>query len=213
MLHANFGDHNYPYAQPVPEYLTDLYLEILDLLRNNTQGAELLAETLSQQREQIGSRGVLSRLDEMTSRGLVRPSVSPRADARCHEPLAERLEAWEITEEGRAVVESHSGVAHVPYGRDVADDQHDQDRDGGVRSLHLAHGNRFSRWLEPANWTSENASSTSFGNAGSQYTSEGRYRRVPLMGPSQNRLVYTGSGCLEPSSCPYKGGGAGPNLA
>ena len=78
MLHANFGDHNYPYAQPVPEYLTDLYLEILDLLRNNTQGAELLAETLSQQREQIGSRGVLSRLDEMTSRGLVRPSVSPR---------------------------------------------------------------------------------------------------------------------------------------
>ena len=177
-----------PYAQPVHEYLTDLDLEILNLLRNNTEGAELLGETLSQQREQISSGGVLSRLDEMTSRGLLRPSVSPRADARCHEPLAEGLEAWEITEEGCAVVESHSGVARVPYGRDVADDQHDQDRDvaglvdplidrtrdGGVRSLHLAHGNRFSRWLEPANWTSENVSSTSFSNAGGQYTSAGR---------------------------------------
>jgi repressor of nif and glnA expression len=63
-----------PHAQPVHEDPIDLELEILEVLREDTQTAELLAETLSQWGEQVGVDAVLWCLEELASHGLVRHS-------------------------------------------------------------------------------------------------------------------------------------------
>jgi hypothetical protein len=69
----------------------------------------------------------------LASRGLARPSgrASPRAEVDADEPtLAEEAAPlWEITEEGRAVVEPHVGVALAPYDRGVGHDEVDDERD------------------------------------------------------------------------------------
>jgi hypothetical protein len=121
-----------PHAQPVhDEYPTDLDLQILDLLREDAHGADYLAETLSQEDEKVGVDNVLWCLDGLASYGLVRScGESPHhAEADTDEPVvAEEVDQlWEITEEGRAVVEPHSGVASAPYDRDVSDDEEDDD--------------------------------------------------------------------------------------
>ena len=70
-----------PPAQPVHEGPTDLDLEILDVLREDAQSAELLAETLSQWGEQVGVDAVRGCLEGLASHGLARPSrgaPSPR---------------------------------------------------------------------------------------------------------------------------------------
>jgi hypothetical protein len=69
----------------------------------------------------------------LASRGLARPSgrASPRAEVDADEPtLAEEAAPlWEITEEGRAVVERHFRVALAPYDRGVGHDEVDDERD------------------------------------------------------------------------------------
>jgi hypothetical protein len=119
-----------PHAQPVHEDPTDLDLQILDVLREDTQTAELLAETLSQWGEQVEVDEVLWCLEELASHGLVRQSGealhhSDEVDTK--EPVAATDDAqeWEITEEGRAVVEPHSVVASAPYDRSVSDEEDD----------------------------------------------------------------------------------------
>jgi hypothetical protein len=125
---------NDPHAQPLREEPTNLDLKILDLLREGAQSALLLAETLSQSDEQVGVDAVRLRLLGLASRGLARPSgrASPRAEVDVDEPtLAEEADPlWEITEEGRAVVERHVGVALAPYeDRGVGHDEVDDERD------------------------------------------------------------------------------------
>src|SRR5215213_9548821 len=123
-----------PHAHSVHEDPTDLDLKILDVLRQDAKSAELLAETLSQLGEQVGENAVRGRLEGLASRGLARPSgeaphhADDEADA--DEPLAaaQDNQRWEITEEGRAVVEPHSGVASAPYHRGVSEEE-DEDRD------------------------------------------------------------------------------------
>jgi hypothetical protein len=125
---------NDPHAQPLREDPTELDLKILDVLREGDQSALLLAETLSQSDEQVGVDDVRLRLVGLASRGLARPSgrASPRAEVDADEPtLAEEADPlWEITEEGRAVVERHVGVALAPYDdRGVGHDEVDDERD------------------------------------------------------------------------------------
>jgi hypothetical protein len=125
---------NDPHAQPLREEPTNLDLKILDLLREGAQSALLLAETLSQSDEQVGVDAVRLRLLSLAPRGLARPSgrASPRAEVDVDEPtLAEEADPlWEITEEGRAVVERHVGVALAPYDdRGVGHDEVDDERD------------------------------------------------------------------------------------
>ena len=125
---------NDPYAQPLREEPTKLDLKILDVLREGAQSARLLAETLSQSDEQVGVDDVRLRLLGLASRGLARPSgrASRRAEVDADEPtLAEEADPlWEITEEGRAVVERHVGVALAPYDdRGVGHDEVDDERD------------------------------------------------------------------------------------
>jgi hypothetical protein len=125
---------NDPHAQPLREEPTNLDLKILDLLREGAQSALLLAETLSQSDEQVGVDAVRLRLVSLAPRGLARPSgrASPRAEVDVDEPtLAEEADPlWEITEEGRAVVERHVGVALAPYeDRGVGHDEVDDERD------------------------------------------------------------------------------------
>ena len=123
-----------PHAQPVHEDPTDLDLEILDVLRQDAQSPELLAETLSQWGEQVGVDAVRGCLEGLASRGLARPSgeaphhADDEADADEPVPAAQDNQRWEITEEGRAVVEPHSGVASTPYHRVVSEEE-DEDRD------------------------------------------------------------------------------------
>ena len=126
------GGMDDPHAQPVHEFLTDLDLEMLDLLREDAQSAELLAETLSEGGEQVEVDAVRGCLEELASFGLVCPSgESPHHadEADADEPhVAEEADPlWEITEEGRAVIEPQSGVARAPYDRDLSDDQGDDD--------------------------------------------------------------------------------------
>jgi hypothetical protein len=125
---------NDPYAQPLREEPTKLDLKILDVLREGAQSARLLAETLSQSDEQVGVDDVRLRLLGLASRGLARPSgrASRRAEVDADErTLAEEADPlWEITEEGRAVVERHVGVALAPYDdRGVGHDEVDDERD------------------------------------------------------------------------------------
>jgi hypothetical protein len=125
---------NDPYAQPLREEPTKLDLKILDVLREGAQSARLLAETISQSDEQVGVDDVRLRLLGLASRGLARPSgrASRRAEVDADErTLAEEADPlWEITEEGRAVVERHVGVALAPYDdRGVGHDEVDDERD------------------------------------------------------------------------------------
>jgi len=111
--------------------LTDLELEILDLLREDTRSADLLAETLSHEGNQVGAEEVRSGLHGLASLGLVRALGAPHPEARGDRLTASEAtseaERWEITEEGQAVVEPHLGVARAPYDRDVGNDQDDDD--------------------------------------------------------------------------------------
>jgi len=119
---------NDPHAQPIQhEDPPDLDLKILEVLREAAQSARLLAQTISQSDEQVGVDAVRLGLMGLASRGLARPSgrVSLRAEMDADEPtlLAEEpAPLWEITEEGRAVVEPYIGVARAPYDRGVGDD-------------------------------------------------------------------------------------------
>jgi hypothetical protein len=124
-----------PHAQPLREEPTELDLTILDVLREAAQSARLLAETLSQSHEQVGVDDVRLRLVSLASRGLARPSgrTTRRAEVDADEPtlLAEEaVPLWEITEEGRAFVEAHVGVALAHYDdRGVGHDEVDDERD------------------------------------------------------------------------------------
>src|SRR5215204_211115 len=127
------GGMNAPHAQPLREDLTDLDLKILDVLREADQSAPLLAQTISQSDEQVGIDKVRLRLVGLASGGLVRPSgrASRWAEVDADEPtLAEEADPlWEITEEGRAFVEPHAGVALAPNDRDVGNEEVDDERD------------------------------------------------------------------------------------
>jgi hypothetical protein len=116
-------DMHDPGVQPPHQQPADLDLEILDLLRNDAQSAELLAQALSQEGEQVGVDAVRSHLSGLGYHGLVRYSGSQHTtEASGDEPAAKEVYRWEITEEGHAVVEPHSGVARAPYDRSVGDD-------------------------------------------------------------------------------------------
>jgi hypothetical protein len=122
-----------PHAQSVHEDPTDLDLQILDVLREDAKSAELLAETLSQWGEQVGVDAVRVCLEGLASHGLARPNGeaphdTDESDADERVAGAEDDQQWEITEEGRAVVEPHSGVASAPYHRGVSEEE-DEDRD------------------------------------------------------------------------------------
>jgi len=121
---------NAPHVQPLRENPTELDLKILDVLRQAAQSARLLAQMLSQSDQQVGVDDVRLRLVGLAFRGLARPSgrATRRAEVDADQPtlLAEEADPlWEITEEGRAVVERHVGVALAPYDRGVG-----QRRDG-----------------------------------------------------------------------------------
>jgi hypothetical protein len=125
---------NEPHARPVGEVPTELDLEILVVLREAARSARLLAQTLSPSDEQVGVVDVRLRLVVLASRGLARPSgrALHRAEVDADEPaLAEEADPlWEITEEGRALVEAHVGVAHAPYDRrGVGPEEGDDERD------------------------------------------------------------------------------------
>jgi len=126
---------NAPHAQPLREDPTELDLKILDVLREAAQSARLLAETLSQSNEQVGVDDVRLGLVGLASRGLARPSgrASRRTEVEADEPTLLAQQAaplWEITEEGRAFVEAHDGVALAPYDdRGVGHDEVDDERD------------------------------------------------------------------------------------
>src|SRR5829696_2515445 len=132
---AIMGGVDDPHAQPIQhEDPPDLDLKILDVLREATQSAPLLAQTLSQSHEQVGVDEVRLRLVGLASRGLARPSgrVSHQAQMDADEPTLLADEAaplWEITEEGRAFVEAHFRVALAPYDRDVGHEEVNDERD------------------------------------------------------------------------------------
>jgi|SRR5215203_3243275 len=127
------GGMNAPHSRPLHKEPTELDLKILDVLREATQSARLLAQTLSQSHEQVGVDDIRLRLVGLASRGLARPSgrTSHRAEVDTDEPtLAEEGDPlWEITEEGRAFVERHLGVALAPYDRIVGHEEVDDERD------------------------------------------------------------------------------------
>jgi hypothetical protein len=90
-----------------PERLTEMELEILDLLRMDPETPELLTDMLSFEGQRIQEDAVRSSLDRLGARDLARPLRGWYAD-----PSSEELvEAywWELTEKGRAVVESRLG--------------------------------------------------------------------------------------------------------
>jgi len=124
---------NDPNAQPLHDDPTELDLKILDVLCGAAQSARLLAQTLYQSDEQLEVDALRRRLVSLAFRGLVLPSgrVSHRAEVIADEPiLAQEADPlWEITEEGRAVVEAHVRVALAPYDRGVSDDEVDEERD------------------------------------------------------------------------------------
>jgi hypothetical protein len=131
-----------PHAQSVHEDPTDLDLQILDVLREDAKSAELLAETLSQWGEQVGVDAVRACLEGLASHGLARPTGEAphdtyESDADERVAGAEDDQQWEITEEGRAVVEPHSGVASAPYDRGASEEDDDRDLAGLVVLLLL----------------------------------------------------------------------------
>ena len=126
---------NAPHAQPLREEPTELDLKIVVVLREGAQSARLLAQTLSQSDEQLRVDDVRLSLVGLASGGLVRPSgrATRRAEVDADEPTLLAQEAdplWEITEEGRTVVEAHVGVALAPYNdRGVSHEEVDDERD------------------------------------------------------------------------------------
>src|SRR5829696_2620506 len=134
------GGLNAPHAQPLREDPTELDLKIVVVLREGAQSARLLAETLSQSDEQIGVDDVRLRLLGLAHRGLARPSgrVSHQAQMDADEPTLLADEAaplWEITEEGRAFVEAHAGVALAPYDRGAGHEEEEVDAERDVAGL------------------------------------------------------------------------------
>jgi hypothetical protein len=128
------GGMNASHAQPLREDPNERDLRILDVLCEGAQSARLLAQTLSQSDEQVGVDDVRLRLVGLASRGLVRPSgrATRRAEVDADEPtLAQPADPlWEITEEGRAVVEAHLRVALAPYNdRGVSHEEGNDERD------------------------------------------------------------------------------------
>ena len=135
---AIMGGVDDPHAQPLREDPPDLDIKILDVLREADQSAPLLAETLSQSEEQVRVDDVRLSLVGLASGGLARPSgrVSLQAEMDADQPtlLADEAAAplWEITEEGRAFVEAHAGVALAPYndgGAGHQEEEEDAERD------------------------------------------------------------------------------------
>jgi hypothetical protein len=131
-----------PHAQPIqhqdPPHLD---LKILDVLREADQSAPLLAQTLSQSNEQLRVNEVRLGLVGLASRGLARPSgrVSHQAQMDADEPTLLAEEAaplWEITEEGRAFLERHAGVALASY-NDVGTGHEEVDAEREVAGLVL----------------------------------------------------------------------------
>ena len=124
-----------PHAQPIQhEDPPDFEFKILNVLREADQSARLLAQTLSQSDEQVRVDDVRLRLVGLASRGLARPSgrVSHQAQMDADEPTLLAEEAaplWEITEEGRAFVEAHVGVALAPYDHGAGHEAVDAERD------------------------------------------------------------------------------------
>src|SRR5215208_298859 len=131
------GGMTAPHAQPLRQDPTELDLMILNVLREGAQSAPLLAESLSQSHERVAVDEVRLRLVGLASGGLARPSgrASRLSEVEADEPalLAPQQAAplWEITEEGRAFVEAHDGVALAPYDdRDVGlEEEVDEERD------------------------------------------------------------------------------------
>jgi hypothetical protein len=122
------------HQRPIHEWLTDLDFEILDALRENAQSTEVLAETLSRGGEHVGEDDARGHLEMLASYGLAgAPREAPHHDeeADADEPVAveEADEGWEITEEGRAVVEPRSGASGAPRDRGFGHDEEDDDRD------------------------------------------------------------------------------------
>ncbi len=116
-------------THPAPDRPTDLDMQILDLLREDARSAARLVEVLDHEGEKVGLEAVLSRLEWLASRHLVRhPPAEPRADA--DDDDSSPADPWEITEEGRALVEPQAGVARAPYERDVGGEE-DGGRDAG----------------------------------------------------------------------------------
>jgi hypothetical protein len=105
--------------------------KILELLRNDAQSAELLAQTLSHEGEQVvDADAVRSSLAELASRGLVRasPGGSSRVEANGDGEPAAKADRWEITEEGLAVAEPRSSrVAQAPYDRAIGGEEGGRD--------------------------------------------------------------------------------------
>jgi hypothetical protein len=106
-----------PGAQlPHNERPNDLDSEILDLLRKRgVQSAQILAETISREDEQVGVDAVRSCLVDLASRGLVRSSTEAN---RVEESVA-KTDRWEITDEGRAVAEPTPRVVQAPRDRAI----------------------------------------------------------------------------------------------
>jgi hypothetical protein len=123
--------HNESMDNPRQEPPTDLELKVLDLLHEKAYSAELLAETLSREGEQLGMDAVRSCLEGLASRDLVRffTDSSHHTETSGDEPVVEEVARWEITEEGRTVVEPHLGVARAPHDREIGDYQNDDERD------------------------------------------------------------------------------------
>ena len=109
------------------EPLTDLDLEILDLLRENGHSAPRLGERLNQAGERVDLDLVRSRLEELRGFGLtMRPPVSTRTGDK-----NPRAGIWRITREGRDLVEPQQGVATAPYERTIGgEDQGGEESDG-----------------------------------------------------------------------------------
>ena len=94
---------------------TDLDFEILDLLRRGPSSSYRLARTLSRRGQSVDTEAVRSRLVTLASRGLVMGSPSGAAE----EPEEPRADPWNLTGEGRHLVEPEEGVATAPYSREV----------------------------------------------------------------------------------------------
>ncbi len=125
-----------PHAQTLHEHLTDLDLQILDVLREDNQSTQLLATTLSREGEQVEVAELRRHLEKLSSSSLVRPleETSPSDESGSGAPsLAKGADSlWGITQEGRMLIEPHTGVAHAPYDRDVSGGEEvDDERDVG----------------------------------------------------------------------------------
>ena len=132
---------------------TDVDLEILDLLREGPKSAYRLAGALTHAGEEVGLEAMRSRLKALASRGLVVGSAAghPTAAGGAEAPLAD---PWRITEEGRTLVEPEAGGGEGslrprsrPKGggrarRGLLGANRDCDRDGGVRGVLAAYGDR-----------------------------------------------------------------------